>query len=242
MIQLLQKHLSKTGYELDKLTLEQLSQKCYISQSALSRFIKKLGYKNYNEFKEALSVSMYSIKRDHEVLPKERHKNNEEMVNDIYQETLRAIDNIYNIDIMHLQRVVNTLKQYQNIVFLGSELSMAITYLLQLALIYLGKNVYTIYEYTYQKEMLEKADKDTLVVFISLEERWFEHFARNINICSDAYKMLWTIEEQHTSQEIFEDVYVFGKPLETNFGYSELMYFIMLVYRMVLNEDDSFKK
>ncbi|MCD7809471.1 MAG: hypothetical protein LUH02_09015, partial [Erysipelotrichaceae bacterium] len=56
-----------------------------------------------------------------------------------------------------------------------------------------------------------------------------------------SYKMLWTIEPQHMDMKLFDDVYIFGKPMYTNVGYNELMYFILLVYRLILN-DDSFKK
>ncbi|MCD7840267.1 MAG: hypothetical protein LUG46_06565 [Erysipelotrichaceae bacterium] len=230
-------------YDLDKLSLEQLSQKCYISQSALSRFIKKMGYKNYNEFKESMHVAMYAINNDHQVISKEKQKNIEEIRNDVHDEIIQAIENINDIDLEHLLRVIQTMNQYQNIIFLGSELSMAMTHLLQIALTNKGKNVYTIYELEYQKEILDKVDQNTLVICISLEERWFKALIQDKELFNNTfYKMLWTIEPQHIDMKLFNDVYMFGKPMNTNVGYNELMYFIMLVYRLILQEDGSFKK
>ncbi|MCD7809213.1 MAG: MurR/RpiR family transcriptional regulator, partial [Erysipelotrichaceae bacterium] len=161
-------------YDLDNLSLDQLSQKCYISQSALSRFIKKMGYKNYNEFKESMHVAMYAVNNDHEVISKEKQKKVEEIRDEVHDEIIQAMENMNDIDLDHLQRVIQTINQYQNIIFLGSELSMAMTHLLQMALINKGKNVYTIYELGYQKEILSKINHDTLIICISLEERWFK--------------------------------------------------------------------
>ncbi len=230
-------------YDLDKLSLEQLSRKCYISQSALSRFIKRMGYQNYNEFKEAMHVSMYSINADHQMIPKEKQKSIEEVRDDVHDEIMQSIEHINDIDLNHLQRIIQTINQYQNIIFLGSELSMAMTYLLQLGLINKGKNVYALYELNYQKEMLRQMNDDTLIICISLEERWFRSIVQNKDLFdNDAYRMLWTIEPKHMDKKLFHDVYLFGEPTNKNVGYNELMYFIMLVYRLILQEDDSFKK
>ncbi|MCD8028624.1 MAG: hypothetical protein LUF02_08205 [Erysipelotrichaceae bacterium] len=77
-------------YDLDILSLEQLSQKCYISQSTLSRFIKKMGYKNYNELKEAMHVAMYAINSHHQIISKE--KSIKEIRNDVYNEMIQSIN------------------------------------------------------------------------------------------------------------------------------------------------------
>lgn len=202
-----------------------------------------MGYKNYNEFKEAIHVAMYAIDKDHQTISKEKQKSTEKIRNEVHDEIIQAIENINDIDLNHLQRIIQTINQYQNIIFLGSELSMAITHLLQMALINKSKNVYTIYELDYQKEILTKTNLDTLVICISLEERWFKSLIQDKELLNNtSYKMLWTIEPQHMDMKLFDDVYIFGKPMNTNVGYNELMYFIMLVYRLILNEDDSFKK
>lgn len=231
---LIAKTILENRYQLDSLSLEELSQKNYISQSSLSRFIQKMGYKNYNQFKNSMLLSMYSVEKEHH---SNQHLQPIDIQQSVYDEISEAIHCIYEIDMAHLMRVIETMKQYQHIVFMGSDLSMAITHILQMGLIAKGKNAYTIYDLHYQDEIIENVNEETLIICISLEERWFnrqENKEKLLN--SKAYKMLWTIDEYHKDKERFNDTYLFGKSVQKNLGYNELMYFILLVYRLLLNK------
>lgn len=42
--------------------ITELSKKCFVSQATVSRFIKRLGYIDYNTFKEECSIYIESIK------------------------------------------------------------------------------------------------------------------------------------------------------------------------------------
>ena len=46
------KALVENRYNLDDLSLDQLSEKYFLSQASISRFIKKSGFKNYAQFKK----------------------------------------------------------------------------------------------------------------------------------------------------------------------------------------------
>ena len=153
--------------ELDELSLDQLSQKYYISQASISRFIQKMGYKNYNQFKNALSLSIYRINQEHHA---QEYLDPLDIREQVYQDIASALDCIHDIDMNHLQRGIDTMKQYQTIIFMGSDLSMAITHILQMGLIALGKNAYTIYNLNYQNDVLDTLDNQSLVICISLED------------------------------------------------------------------------
>lgn len=220
--------------ELDELSLDQLSQKYYISQASISRFIQKMGYKNYNQFKNALSLSIYRINQEHHA---QEYLDPLDIREQVYQDISSALDCIHDIDMNHLLRVIDTMKQYQTIIFMGSDLSMAITHILQMGLIALGKNAYTIYNLNYQNDVLDTLDNQSLVICISLEERWFQRLENMDDLFSScAYKMLWTIQDYHIDEKKFDDVYYFGRKIKENIGYNELMYFALLVYRLLINK------
>lgn len=231
---LIAKTIIENRYQLEELSLEELSQKSFISQASLSRFIQKMGYKNYNQFKQSMLLSMYNIDHEHY---KQAHLDPDAIKEGVYQDIYHALQCIHTMDMDHLVRIIDTMHLYKNIIFMGSDLSMAISHILQLGCIALGKNAYTIYDLNYQEDIMDTIDESSLVICISLEERWFqrqEHKEKLLN--SKAYKMLWTIDEYHIDKKRFNDIYLFGKPVEKNLGYNELMYFILLVYRMLMNK------
>lgn len=90
----LAKEVLKNFNLIQGLSIEKLSENCYVSQPTMTRFIKKLGYKNYAQFKRHVtSVSTL---------------NNSETVEDLY--------NINSEDIVgsHLSKVINSLAATAN--------------------------------------------------------------------------------------------------------------------------------
>ena len=234
---LIAKALLESRYQLENLSLDELSNKYYISQSTISRFIKKMGYNNYNTFKNAVAVSNYKMADIHILDHKDKNKDPLAIKQEVYDNILETFHNTNNIDIDHLIRIINIIKQYHTIIFLGSELSMAMCRILQLGLVALGKNVYTIYDLNYQEQIIQSVHGDSLVICISLEERWFLLQTSIEKLYkSNCYKILWTLKDKHIDNTKFNDVFLFGKPVKSNYGYNELMFFIMLVYRLIMNE------
>lgn len=90
----LAKEVLKNFNQIPDLSIEKLSENCYVSQPTMTRFIKKLGYKNYAQFKRHVT-SVSSI-------------NNSETVEDLY--------NINSEDIVgsHLSKVINSLTETAN--------------------------------------------------------------------------------------------------------------------------------
>ncbi len=228
---LIAKKLIEYRYDLDQYSLDNLSREFYFSQATLSRFIKKIGYQSYNDFKNNIARSNFYIE---EVNSSYVKKKVEDIRQETYTDIIKCVECIQKIDIEHLVRIVDQLKSYKNIYFMGSELSMAITHLLQMGLISLEKNVYTIYDFHYQKEILYQNIDDTLIIFISLEQRAYSVIKKELSN-NDNYKMLWAINRDHSDQKIFDECYFFGDYFLDNLGYNELIYFILLIYRILLN-------
>lgn len=229
------KKILENRYDLNKYSLDKLSEKTYFSQASLSRFIKKMGYKNYSEFKNSIMLSNYVIEKNNEI---QNNLGYEDVLMDVTNSIAQCLSYINDLDQRHIERVIEKLKTSQTIIFMGSELSMAITHLLQMALISLGKEAYVIFDYHFQNELLQKIDDDSLIVVISLEQRAYKQIRDNLfqNNNSNVYKMLWTIDTNHEDIERFDDFIIFGGIVKKNMGYWQLMYFILLMYKLLLNE------
>lgn len=224
--------LSKRN-ELFDLSLDQLSSLCYVSQPSITRFIQKMGYKSYNEFRNAMYISCYEMEN---LNPRLDNGSITQARDTIYNSIREALECIKEIDLESLQNIIYKLQEFKTIYIFGSELSTSISFKLQVGLISMGKDVYCISDANYQNQLYSTMDKDCLLICISMEGRWFKYIdIEAFNKCS-AYKMLWTVLEKHDSQDIFDTVYRFGKIMDKDIAYNELMYFILLVYNLVLEK------
>lgn len=50
--------------KIPNITIEKLAELCYVSQPTLTRFIKKLGYRNYNQFKSKVNILVNLIENE----------------------------------------------------------------------------------------------------------------------------------------------------------------------------------
>lgn len=229
------KKILELRYELEDMSIEQLSQKCFISQSSVTRFIQKLGYNDFRSFKSSMNKSLYYLHRYYHPLKKE-DITIEDIKNNVIDDIMASLYSFQQIDMQKVATMIQKLKEYSTIVFLGSELSMAITHLIQLTLIEQGKNVYTLFDVHYQKNMVDVMKEDVLIICISIDERWFQSFLREGKeelIRSKAYKVLWKVGDHHQAEDLFDMLCKFGVTKKGDINYQELMCFIALLNHAV---------
>lgn len=215
---------------LDHLSQEELAKKHFISQPNISRFIRKLGYSDFNEFKRDLKLSQAVIRKG----SKPVRESFDFAVNDIHEKLTAITDSIYDLDESSVIRTVRMLREAKNIYFIGSELSMAILRLLQLRLIAMDKKAITIFHNSVQKTTVRTAEPDSLLVVVSMGQRWFKStdagkpFEKNKSI-----RMLWTACADHEDQDLFDHTVLIGDSEDPNLGYHSLMQFVLLLSRLL---------
>lgn len=216
--------------EINDWTLDRLAAEYYVSQAGISRFIKSLGYKNYNDFRSSLQESQYVVERINYADPQPFDAASAK----IYEDLHKVTEDFRDLDRRSIDNAVQQLRNHDTIWFIGSELSMGIIRLLQMKLIAMGKTAYTLYSIHYQKEILRKAGKDDLVVTVSLGQRWFSIFEKDFIESKHAGKrMLWTVVENHSCTDRFDSIVMMGKTDDANLGYHYLMQFILLMYTIL---------
>ena len=70
-------------------------------------------------------------------------KNNEEIKNDVKQSLQNAFNDIDKLDMTALERLVKIINNYKQVLFIGSEFSLANIYLVQLEMVQYGINAYS---------------------------------------------------------------------------------------------------
>lgn len=123
--------------EIDSMSLENLSNESNISQASVSRFIKKLGYKNYQDFRESFKKALLEIKLNRKLshVTLFPYRDKQDIVDTLYE---NAINNLTKtkeiIDLKQLNRIINILKNAHSVTFFGDDHALSIFYTLQLDL------------------------------------------------------------------------------------------------------------
>ncbi len=217
-------------YDLDQYSMEELADKYYVSQPSFSRFIRKMGYTSYSRFKDDMALCSSLTKEEHGA----HFDNTEEVMREVYEGIRHATMEAYQVEPEKIEEVVRLMREFDNIVFMGSELSMSIIRLLQLKLIAMDKNVYTPKREDMQRDILKESAQDTLFIFISIEERWYTELK---SISSGLQKrgtwLLMTPRKDHADQELFDHIMVFGNEPAHNYGYNGLMYIAPVLWQLL---------
>jgi len=230
---LIAKTMVENRYSLADMSIEDLSEKCYVSQPSMTRFTQKMGYKNFKSLKSHMDDSIHFLNFTKKNTSLSRDQLVSKIRDEVYEDIQEVNEHIKEMDLNRLMEFVDLVHQSKNIIILGSELSVSMAYMLQLTLLDLGKNVYTIYDINYQKEMVEKMQEGDMIICITVQDRWFNYFmkdAKNSLAASKATKVLFYI---HENNELFDFTYPFGKTVKNNLGYHEEMYFMLLLNRVL---------
>ena len=213
---------------IDALSMEKLAARYYVSQPAVSRFIKKLGYRSFTAFKADLALSQYVMRQRN---PSAEGADPGEALMAMADDMAKAAACIRDLDPARVEVMLERFAGYDNIVFMGSRLSMSIIYLLQIRLTAMGKNAYAFSSHTMQKKMIGEAKEKDLVIFISLQERWYGNLGEKPSQTCKGHTVLWTVKDHHEDEELFDDVIRIGHMEEQNMGYHVLMGYVMTLYR-----------
>ncbi len=216
--------------EIEDWSQDDIAEAYFISQASISRFIKKLGFKNFNEVRTALKKSQMVTTMQEP----QRAVSYEAAVHGLHDELIRITDSLLEVKREDIEEVLNEIRSHKNIWFLGSELSMSITRLMQLKLTGQGKNVYTLFNGDMQTKALEKAGKDDLVIVISIGQRWFTVTDVRNRLRDDSYtSILWTTAKEHQEEHRFDRVIRIGSTEDLDLGYNCLMQFEMLINKLI---------
>lgn len=151
---------------LEELSLEKLAKLSYVSPASISRFIKKLGFDNYQSFRTKLndSYSQLSYRRS--------AKQKEFDIIEYGDHLIECIEIFKTVDMNHLRKLIDMMIDSNSVTFLGSYYSLGAFYTVQLDLIAKG-----IPCFLFQREEnnihMPLLKKDDLVVILSASGGFF---------------------------------------------------------------------
>lgn len=219
-------YLFENRARLKTKSLKAFAQDSYCSQASFTRFFQHFGLTGYSHFRDLMLEEkgiLYNLTSRRITASSDPSA----IMDDLIARQHACIDLLKEIPPERLVSVTRVLKEHQRIIFAGSNFSMAILDVLQSMLCnYADKNVYCPTSPIGQANLMKTLGKDDLVIFVSIKQRWYTSLHSKDTVsymhASQARKMLWTCEPDHIDQELFDDVFIFGRNIN-QFSYTELM-------------------
>lgn len=144
---------------IEAYNITELSKKCFVSQATVSRFIKKLGFEDYNSFKSECLNYMDEIKNK-----KIEESTNIESLN---KELKLFKDKFNNIDI---ENIVLTLKKYNKIYISGLNYCYLMAQYFQMECFPLENITIKVIE---DNEEIQNIEKDSLLIILTTTGNYF---------------------------------------------------------------------
>lgn len=202
------------------LNIETLAQISYSSPTTIIRFVKRLGFKSYTDFRQKLSSSYQQFIISE---PERRYTFlndfTETNIEYFYNMSIEALKKTYeNIDLNYLNKIVDKLINASSVVIIGNCYSMEIFYLLQITL-----NMYNIPCFIFKqnkilKDYLTMIDDKSIILYIDTP-----HFFKENFVCNDSIE---TIDLKTVKFNDLDDLECYRIFLSLQFIEEIIVYFV----------------
>lgn len=156
-------------YEIETMPIDYVADKCHVSKSTLSKFVKKLGFEDYREFRD-------NARNEKKKAGYHNYEEKSTMDHYIEGNGIEKFLKILSDDVEHfmeginqsqIRRLAEALHRYKKVAAFGSVYSetVAIDFMYKIAGEgkYIKTNIYDVK----QQQYINEADKDTLIIIFS---------------------------------------------------------------------------
>lgn len=207
---------------IEELTLEKLADLCYTSQSSVSRFVKRMGYQNFQELKVDVGRSNGMMLT--EMIYDKGQVDYNDIIKIRYDNITKNINaTIKTTDIEKLREIAKLLCEYNKISFFGSHLSLAIFYKLQLKLITAGKLALAYNDETQQLLHAKALTNEDLVIVINIAGRWYGMNGEVIENIEKSGAKTILLTQEFLDPKWYDIVYKFGLEEGNDYGYFSVL-------------------
>lgn len=235
------KYLYEKRDEINQMTIEEIAEDGCFSQSSISRFFIKNGFKSFKNYK------ILNEKENifDEIIANE-YRNSSLNFRDMMMELeKKIIDSLKVLELLEENKILelsNDLINANRIVFAGYTLCINAFKTTQNVLLYKKLNVYAPNDYTSQKVFINKLSKNDILIYSSLSSdlylNGFGNFAEELIAKTNAKKYLISVKIDDDSKKSFDKIITLGNKSE-NKNYVEsffrLYIFDVLLSNYILN-------
>lgn len=229
--------------KLESMSLEELSKESNISQASVSRFIKKMGFKSYQEFRESFQKALLEMKLNRKLshVTMFPYPSEDYIYDKLYEEALNnLIGTRERIDKKQLAELVSILKKANSVTFYGDDHTLSIFYTLQLDLLANGTPAYLFKTEEIQKLHSDFLQDDDIIVFLNVytgfvtsrQKKMLKRIRKNKQI-----KMIAFSQENNEAWDHFFDMVIhYGLSNSINNGFYSLLYLSQLLSELYYHD------
>ncbi len=213
------KYLYENRNEISQMTVEEIAEDGCFSQSSISRFFIKNGFKSFKNYKllnEEDNIFNNKIATEN----KNSSLNFNDMMKDLEQKIIDSLKVFKLLKENELNDLSNDLINANRIVFVGYTLCINAFKTTQNVLLYKNLNVYAPNEYSSQKVLINKLSENDIIVYSSLSSDFYQNgfidFAKELISKTNAKKYLITVQIDEDSKKLFNKIITLGNKNETN--------------------------
>ncbi len=215
------------------LSIEELSNVSGVSMSSISRFIKKLGFDNYSDFRVRM-VSMIEVTK---AVRKAKFGHIDALdTTPIFRNISQTKE---NADLKQIRDIIKYVTSYDKRLFIGSVEDLSTFSPFRKDLFACGYPCYLFYDLQTQLRMLNMADKNTCIILPTVNNVYVEHYRNDIKTAKKhgAATVLFTQSLPDSFSKMFDYCYKFGEEDALNFGF----YSLHFLARILIEELHRFK-
>ena len=222
--------------DFTQFSLEDLADYCLVSPASLSRFIQKLGYFNYQEFKAAVNVTRQRVYKENNGKQNEIYssqlsfKQNSQKYADLIKESIASTEKVINFD--QLDKICQIIHDTDNVYLFGVHSSGDILRELQYAFLTIGKFVNYYDGRNNQKDIAKRIEDGSLIIFLSVYGNFFRHigdFLSRIDLISSK-SILITANKSIKIQKLFDDIIDLGFSPSQSTGSYQAQFLIDILF------------
>lgn len=222
--------------EIPRITIHELAEKSFVSSASIHRFVKKMGFENYKEFKEACKNDIdINVDYSTHVL-----KAQESDIKPIFEQfTTHASENLQynlsNLDYRQLIRICDQIYRAQEVVYLGLEFAMILGQHFQKKLAECNRFVQLPTTYDQQLRVCQGLDEQSVVIIVSLELGFLYRNEELLNILRENHVPIIVITRDNNSKMVrdFEEVLPcsqYNSETEGRIGLLHLLELLIMMY------------
>lgn len=218
--------------EIPQLTIYELADLCFVSASTITRFVRKLGYASYKDFKDEIA-STFAIDVDYD---KKVVNAKETDLQSIFQTyTQNVIENIQftyeNIDYGQMERIASMLHDASSIAFFGLEYANYAGLHFQNKMSAFNRFVQLGTSDQKQLELAESLDQDSLAIVVSLEGSFFYHHEDIMNTLATNHCKIVSLTMLSVGKvlQYSDEIIHINKTNKSTEGRITIMYFLELL-------------
>lgn len=217
---------------IPQLTIYELSEKCFVSTAAISRFIRLVGFATYTEFKSACEAEIEII---HDYDKKYTTRASEVMDSFIeeFSENLHT-----NLSYCHqhlsetkLEELVQMIHEADDVVVFGLEFASFMSQHFQSRMAMMNKRIYTGFTVADQLETIEKIQPNSLALIFSMEGGFFYFNEKVVSALKkkNAHVVVFTFKDSPMIERSADEVIVCGERNENTEARLSVLYVMELL-------------